>query len=140
MAAKLNALLDLNIVLDVVQERRPFYEESACILDAVARQQVAGSLAAHSLTTLFYVVARARGRETAVAALTSLLGSFAVAAVDDAVIRQALSWGWADFEDAVQMAAATAAGADYLVTRNKRDFPLEPIPVLQPAAFLALLT
>ena len=75
-------------------------------------------------------------KETAVFALTSLLESFAVAAVDDTVIRKALSWGWPDFEDAVQMAAAE--NIDYLVTRNVNDFRNGPVPVIQPAAFLAL--
>lgn len=65
---------------------------------------------------------------------------FAVVTVDDPVIRKALSWGWPDFEDAVQMAAAATVGADYLVTRNPRDFQSGIIPVVQPAAFLTLLS
>jgi hypothetical protein len=105
----------------------------------VARRQADGWVAAHSLTTLFYVIARLRKRETAVTALGGLLESFRVAGVDEAVIRRALSWGWRDFEDAVQMAAAVEAGVDYLITRNVSDFEAGPIPVIQPAAFLALL-
>jgi hypothetical protein len=139
MAGKIHILVDLNVVMDVVQERRPFYEESARVLDAVVQDKVAGCLAAHSLTALFYVVSRVRNRETAVNVLSGLLESFTVATVDDAVIRKALLWGWTDFEDAVQMAGAVSAKADYLVTRNPRDFPSEPLPVVQPAAFLALL-
>jgi predicted nucleic acid-binding protein len=139
MAAKVHVLVDLNVVMDVLQERRPHYEESARVLDAVVRQETAGYLAAHSLTTLFYVLSRLRGRETAVAALTTLLESFTVATVDDSVIRQALSWGWIDFEDAVQMAAAANARVDYLVTRKPRGFQPGPLPVVQPAALLAIL-
>jgi predicted nucleic acid-binding protein len=139
MAAKVHVLVDLNVVMDVLQERRPHYEESARVLDVVVRQEAAGYLAAHSLTTLFYVLSRLRDRKTAVAALTTLLESFTVANVDDSVIRQALSWGWADFEDAVQMAAAANARVDYLVTQNPRDFQPGPLPVVQPAALLAIL-
>jgi predicted nucleic acid-binding protein len=139
MAGELRILVDLNVIVDVVQDRRPYYEESARVLDAVARRQADGWVAAHSLTTLFYVIARLRKRETAVTALGGLLESFRVAGVDEAVIRRALSWGWRDFEDAVQMAAAVEAGVDYLITRNVSDFEAGPIPVIQPAAFLALL-
>jgi hypothetical protein len=46
---------------------------------------------------------------------------------------------WKDFEDAGQMAAAVHANVNYLVTRNPRDFQDELIPVIQPAALLALL-
>lgn len=136
---KLRVLVDLNVVIDVAQNRQPFYDESARTLDAIVRQEADGWLAAHSITTLFYLTTRLRNRETAAAIVTQLLDVFTVAAVDENVIRQALSWGWQDFEDAVQMAAAIQVHADYLVTRNPRDFPRGLLPVIQPAAFLALL-
>lgn len=139
MANKLRLLVDLNVIIDVVQNRQPYYEESSRVLDAIVRKEVEGWLAAHSVTTLFYVITRLRNRGTAVAAITGLLDVFTVATVDDQVIRKALSWGWQDFEDAVQMAAAVNAGADYIVTRNPRDFQDGLIPVVQPAALLALL-
>ncbi len=139
MASKIRILVDLNVIIDVIQNRQPFYEDSARVLDAVVQQEISGLLAAHSVTTLFYVITRVRNRETAVTALTSLLESFSVATVDDAVIRKALSWGWPDFEDAVQMAASVAGNVNYLVTRNPNDFQSGPIPVVQPAAFLTLL-
>jgi hypothetical protein len=139
MANKPAILVDLNVIVDVIQQRQPFYEESARVVDAVVRGQAVGWLAAHSITTLFYVINRVRNRETAVTAITGLLDVFTVAAVDDQVIRQALAWGWPDFEDAVQMAAAVQAQADYLITRNSRDFQSGILPVVQPAAFLTLL-
>lgn len=139
MAGKLRVLIDLNVIIDVMQNRQPFYEGSAAVLDVVARGIVLGQLAAHSVTTLFYVISRLRTREIAVQAVTHLLESFAVAKVDDAVIRQGLALGWNDFEDAVQMAAAGEANVDYVITRNTRDFPSGQVPVMQPAAFLALL-
>lgn len=139
MANKPAILVDLNVILDVIQQRQPFYEESARVVDAVVRGQAVGWLAAHSITTLFYVINRVRNRETAVTAITGLLDVFTVAAVDDQVIRQALAWGWPDFEDAVQMAAAVNIQADYLITRSPRDFQSAHVPVVQPAAFLTLL-
>lgn len=139
MAAKPRILVDLNVVIDVIQNRQPFYKDSAGVLDAVVRKKAAGWLAAHSLTTLFYVIGRYHNRVAAATALTTLLQSFTVAAVDDAIIRQALSWGWADFEDAVQMAAAAGAKVDYVVTRNPGDFVGGPVAVVQPGAFLGLV-
>lgn len=140
MAGKLQILVDLNVVIDVVQQRQPFYTDSARVLDAIVRQEVRGSIAAHSISTLFYVITRWRNRETAVAAITGLLDVFIVATVDDQVVRKALIWGWQDFEDAIQMGAALNAQVDYIVTRNKRDFEAQPVPVLNPAGMLALLS
>ncbi|GIK54992.1 MAG: PIN domain-containing protein [Chloroflexi bacterium] len=139
MANKLRILVDLNIAVDVVQGRQPFYTQSALVMDAVANQEVEGLLAAHSITNLFYIVSRLANRQTAVTTIADLLNSFRVATVDDQVIRTAQALSWKDFEDAVQMAAALNANLDYIVTRNPQDFETQPVPVLTPAAFLTLL-
>lgn len=41
-----------------------------------------------------------------------------------------------DFEDALQVAAALAANADFIVTRNLQDFRRSPLPALTPPQFL----
>ena len=41
-----------------------------------------------------------------------------------------------DFEDALQVAAAMACGAQFIVTRNERDFKASPVPALNPDALL----
>jgi hypothetical protein len=55
------------------------------------------------------------------------------------LIERAIASGFADFEDAVQMAAAAAAGTDYLATRNLKDFSAGPVPAIAPAELLPLL-
>lgn len=53
--------------------------------------------------------------------------------------REAVMWrslGITDFEDALQIAAAIAGGADVFVTRNISDFSGCSIPVMTPEAFL----
>jgi predicted nucleic acid-binding protein len=139
MAAELKVLFDLNIIIDVLQRREPFYDMSARILAAAETRIVEGWVAAHSLTTLFYLLARYQSAEQARVALTDLLTFLSVAAVDHEVIEQALNLPYRDFEDAVQMMAAARSGMNYLVIRNVRDYGLGPIPVLQPAELLALL-
>jgi predicted nucleic acid-binding protein len=139
MSAELKVLVDLNVILDVLQQREPFYEMSARVLAAAETGLVEGWIAAHSLTTLFYLLAKYQSTEHARVALTEMLTILSVAAVDHAVIEQALNLPYSDFEDAVQMMAAVRSGAQYLVTRNVRDYGLGPLPVLQPAELLAIL-
>lgn len=67
-------------------------------------------------------------------------GVFAVAPVDDNVVRRALALAWPDFEDAVCAAAAEASGCDALVTRDPDAYPNAPFPVIDPAAALGWLT
>lgn len=98
-----------------------------------------GLVAAHGITTLHYLIARQIGRAAAAAVIADVLSVFTVATVDGAVLNTALALGWTDFEDAVHAAAASAAGADYLVTRNVADFKDGLIPVVTPDAFSALV-
>jgi predicted nucleic acid-binding protein len=139
MADNLQVLIDLNIILDVLLRREPFYEMSASVLASAETSRITGWVAAHSLTTLFYLLSKHGSVDQARVALTELLNLLSVAPVDRAVIEQALNLPYQDFEDAVQMMAAVRIGADYLITRNPRDYRHGPLPTLAPAELLALL-
>jgi hypothetical protein len=71
--------------------------------------------------------------------MTELMQFLSVAAVDQTVIEQALNLPYDDFDAAVQMMAAVRSGAEYLVTRNVRDFKADPLPAIRPVELLALL-
>ena len=139
MAARPRVLIDLNIVLDVLQRRAPFYETSARVLACAETGRIEGWIAAHSVTTLFYLLAKHQSAERARVAIGELLSLVLVAAVDQAVIEQALTLPYAGFEDAVQMVAAVRAGAQHIVTRNMQDYREGPLPAIQPAELLALV-
>jgi predicted nucleic acid-binding protein len=139
MATKLSILIDLNLILDVLQRREPFYATSARVLACAETGIVEGWVAAHSLTALFYLLAKYQSTDQARVTLSELLSFLSVATVDQTVIEQALSLPYGDFEDAVQMMAAVRTGAEYLVTRNVRDYESGPLPAIQPAELLPLV-
>jgi hypothetical protein len=118
--------------------REPFWEAAARVWALVELRQVNGFIAAHSFTTLFYLYRRQSDHEAAYQAIRRLLQVFAVAAVDQAVIKTASNLGWKDFEDAVQYTSAQACGCKYLITRNPQDYPDVDVAVLKPSEFLAL--
>lgn len=136
---KPQVLFDLNIILDVLLERKDFYAFSAGLLACAETGVIQGWLAAHSVTTLFYIIAKDKSPEQARVSLTSLLQFLKIAPVDQNTIEQALNLPYRDFEDAVQMMAALRVHADYLLTRNMRDYQPAPMPVIQPAELLAIL-
>ncbi len=139
MTANVRILVDANVALDVLAKREPHYATSAAVWALVEQNHVEGFLAAHTITTLHYLVSKHLNRQQASLTLTKLLQVFSVATVDQPVIMKALALGWQDFEDAVQMAAAFNAQADYLVTRNPKDFKDHLVRVLQPGDLMALI-
>ena len=136
---KIQVLFDLNIILDVLQERKEFYDFSARLLAQAETGDIQGWLAAHSVTTLFYLIAKDISPDQARVTLASLMQFIKIAPVDQNTIELAMSMPYRDFEDAVQMMAAVQIHADYLLTRNVRDYQPAPIPVIQPVDLLAIL-
>ncbi len=132
-------LIDLNILLDVLQKREPFFETSAGLLAAVETGQVQGYVASHSITTLFYLIQKGKSSAEARAMITNLLQFIKIAPVDQSTIEQALNLDFRDFEDAVQMISAVQCKADCLVTRNAKDYQPALLPVVQPVDFLGTL-
>jgi hypothetical protein len=138
-ANKPNVLFDLNIILDVLQERAEFYTFSARLLARAETGKIQGWMAAHSVTTLFYLIAKDKSPEQARVTIISLLQFLKIAPVDQNTIEQALTLPYRDFEDAVQMSAAQRIQADYLLTRNVKDYQPALLVVIQPAELLAIL-
>ena len=132
-------LFDLNVVLDVLLDRRPHATVAAALWAEVERGAAEGLIPAHGVTTIYYLAARAHRRPFAQRAVADLLSVFRVAPLDEAVLRRALALAWPDFEDAVCAVAAAAARCSALVTRDPDGFRDAPIPILSPAAALALL-
>ena len=132
-------LVDINVVLDVLQKREPFYNASSQLLAAVESGKVKGFISAHSITTLFYLIRKDTSTSQARAVITNLLQILKVSAVDQETIEKALNLDYRDYEDAVQMICALQSKADFLITRNTKDYQPALLPVMQPVDFLNTL-
>jgi len=139
MADPPKVLIDINILLDVLQMREPFYEASARLLALAETGRVKGYIAAHSITTLFYLIQKDQSSAQARANITSLLQFLEIAPVDQSTIEQALNLDYRDFEDAVQMISALQCKAEYLITRNVTDYQPALLPIIQPVDFLGTI-
>ena len=132
------ALFDVNVVLDVLSDRKPHAEASAAAWAAVETGTAEGLLAAHAVTTVYYLIRKESGAAKAKGILRAILRVFEVAAVDSAVIQEALQLPCSDFEDAVTAAAARHAHCGYIVTRDPRGFRGSPVRTLTPEAAVPL--
>jgi predicted nucleic acid-binding protein len=135
----LKLLLDINVILDAVLGRKPWAAEAAQLLAVVETGGADGYIAAHTLTTIHYVVSKRTSRAAGNGFVADLLRIVRVVPVGGADFLQALLLGTDDFEDAVQTIAALQIGADYLVTRNGRDFNEDLVRIRTAGEVLALL-
>jgi PIN domain len=127
-------LIDINVLLDVAL-LGPGAPASARLLGQCGRQHE-GWLAWHSVATLAYLIERQQSAISAREFIRGMLVWADVAKTGRPDALAALELPMQDFEDALQVAAAVACGAQFIITRNVRDFKGSPVPALAPEAFL----
>ena len=125
-------LIDTNVLLDAALERQPHFGSAVELLNRLIQEPERAFIAWHTVSNFYYLVVQALGRERARSLVTELTEFLGVAETDTESLRYALSLPMADFEDAMQVAAAHAAGVQQIVTRNLRDFTQSPIPAITP--------
>lgn len=133
-------LFDVNVVLDVLLDRRPHADASAAAWAGVETGAAEGLLSAHAITTIHYLVRKETGAAKARGVISAILRVFQVAPVNAAVMQEALELPCPDFEDAVTAAAARPAGCHYILTRDPKGFRGSPVRPLTPEAALPLLS
>lgn len=127
-------LLDINIILDIALQR-PGEAASSAVIATCGRQNEAW-LAWHSVATLAYLIEKQQDASFARDFVADLLSWARVVTTGHADALKALGWAMTDFEDALQVAAALAGDASYIITRNGRDFAGAAVPALSPEEFL----
>lgn len=132
-------LLDTNVLLDVLLDRKPHAGSSALVFAAVETGRVEAFLAAHAVTTIHYLIRREMTAAQTRRVIVAILNLLKIAPVDGSVIAEALQSASPDFEHAVTAAAARAAGCDYVVTRDPKGFRASHVRPLTPEAILPLL-
>ena len=133
------ALVDTNVVLDVMLGREPHLAASSAVLAAMETGRCRGLLCATTISTIHYIAERQIGNRASLERIAELMSIFGVAAVNQAVLGSALGRDMPDFEDAVMHDAAIQAGGQCIVTRNVDDFAAAEIPVYNPEQFIAAI-
>ena len=132
-------LLDTDVLLDVAEERQPHVTASEAVLNWCEGHPGSAVIAWHSVANLYYLLRKSKGDADARQFIHELLAYVEVVATGTAQAKHALALPMSDFEDALQVAAAVAAGVDTIVTRNTSDYPSSPVPVMTPEAFMAIV-
>jgi predicted nucleic acid-binding protein len=132
----IRALIDVNVPLDVLLNRQPFYAESKLVWEAQEQQRIEGHLAATAITNLYYIAHRQVNKKQALQGVRTCLDTFGIVLVDRKVLERAYALAGADFEDDVVLACALEAGLDAIVTRDPKGFAGSQLPVWSPAELL----
>ena len=136
-ANALTVLIDTNIILDYILKREPFAAAALECLDRLIIGKAGIWLTASTITDIYYVTRRAlRDAVKAKDIIAKLLNAFRIMGVDKSDCLNALDARIHDYEDALVSVCAKKAKADYIITRNVKDFEHSSVPALLPSDYL----
>lgn len=128
--------LDSNIIIDVLQEREPFFKDSFRIIQLGLDSEFETIISAGEITNIYYVIRKSLKDPTIAREKIFLLSNYikiCKATTED--ITNAIVLFMPDFEDAVVAVIAKREKADYIITRNEADFENSPVPAVSPSQF-----
>ena len=124
-------LVDTNVILDVLCNRKEF--------QCCEAQHITGYISALSIPNIVYIMRKELDPERIKEILHTLTMVFSVVELREGDLLKAAELPFDDYEDAIQSVCATRARADYIVTRNEKDFANSSVPAISPAELLKQL-
>ena len=136
----MKVLIDTNIMIDAITNRDGRSGSSAKVIDLCANNNIVGYVAFHSISNMYYILRKQYSdaqRRTILKRYSEIL---VVAEVGNDIVDEAVNnTDISDFEDALQHACAKSIGADYIVTRNTKDYENTEIRAISPEELLKLM-
>jgi predicted nucleic acid-binding protein len=130
-------LIDANIILDVLQNRAEFVEASSLIWKLCETDRATGYVSTLTFANLVYIMRKELAPDKIEEVFQKLNLIFEFADFNSEDLSKAAQLNWKDFEDAVQSVTAERIRADYIITRNIRDFADSRVVAYTPSELLA---
>jgi len=128
--------VDTDIALDLLGERKPYYEAAAILFSLADKGSLKIYIASLSFSNLHYLLSRQYSAAESRRILNRFKVLVNVLSVDDKIIDLALNSSFGDFEDAIQYYTAIENSLKVLLTRNTKDYKKADIAVMTPQVYL----
>lgn len=132
-------VIDINIFMDFLFKRQG-HESVAEIFKFCTKGNIKGFICAHEITTLCYFLDKTeKDKSKTKNVISRLMKRFNIIEINEDLLNKALNSGIDDFEDAVIEASAIDRNADYIITRNIKDFKNGIIPAKTPEELILII-
>ncbi|MCL1917550.1 MAG: PIN domain-containing protein [Peptococcaceae bacterium] len=130
-------LIDTNVIMDFIVKRGSFSDDAETIFNLCMEKREQVCIGAHTITNLFYILRNYLTIEERRDVLLRLCRMFTVVGIDMDKLESALqNTDFKDFEDCLQVECGKDFEADFIITRNKKDFTGSVIPILEPGELI----
>ncbi len=129
--------IDTNIVLDLLGQREPFYEDAAKLFSLADRGEIKLYVSSLTIANSSYVLSKLKSAKDARSILIKFKILVTVLELNDKIVELSLNDdSFSDFEDGLQYYTALENEADILITRNLKDFKSSKISVMTASQYL----
>ena len=129
-------LVDTNVILDVLCNRPEFVDASSKVWKYCEVDQIEGYISALSVPNIVYILRKELTPQKTEQLIQQITMIFKVVDLKASDLSFAAEMFTSDYEDAIQMCQAKRINADFIVTRNIRDFKNSKVPALKPSELL----
>jgi len=134
-----STVIDINIFMDFLFKRQG-HENVVEIFKLCIKGSIKGFICAHEITTLCYFLDKAeKDKSKTRKVISRLMKRFTVIEINEELLNKALNSEIDDFEDAVIETSAIDRDADFIITRNIKDFEKSTIPAKTPEELLLII-
>jgi predicted nucleic acid-binding protein len=131
-------VIDINILMDFLFKREG-HEKVAEIFQICSKGDIQGLVCAHEITTLNYFLDKTiKDRTKVKKSISGIMQHFEIIGVDRELLEKALASEIDDFEDAVIEVSSSKEKAEYILTRNIRDFKKSIVNAITPEELLVI--
>ncbi len=135
----MDLMLDNNIILDHILDRQPHAETSRLVCLLGITGEATTYISVNMFTDIYYILRKAVGSQRAQEMIQNDLSFLEYVGITADDAATALSRAWADLEDCMVAQCAERIAADYIITRNAKDFTASTVEAISPEELFSRL-
>lgn len=136
----MKVFLDTNILLDFIGDRTPFNQDAKYIFQLADTGVIDAYVSDLSIINGIYILRRMHLPLDEIYDAMNLITQFVhITSIGERIVKLCLAHRNKDLEDEAQYLSSKTVAADYLITRNIKDYPFAD-NVVEPQDFLKLIT
>jgi len=132
----MKVLIDTNIILDVLSNRKEFVDDSSKVFKLCEIKRIIGYVSALSIPNLVYILRKELNKDKVKNLVEKLMLIFDIVELKEEDIKQATELNFTDYEDAIQSCQASRLKLDFIITRNIKDYKNSKVKAVNPSELL----
>lgn len=136
MDSTCKAVIDNNVILDYFLERSEFIKSADNIMQLIHSGRLTGLISSNSITDIYYFLKKNFGHQKALNCIEIIDNKIKIITVSRNDIMNSMLLDFNDLEDALVSYCAEREKADYIITRNEKDFLESRVEAISPEEFL----